>query len=207
MKELIENIRGLMRTRISSIIDKKIYEFESFKDKNIKKIFRELCFCIMTANCSAEKCIQIHDKIGNGFLTLSENQLSLKFQNLGYRFPNIRAKFIIMARNKIFELEDALKKYNSNDLRFWISHNILGLGYKETSHFLRNIGYKDYAIIDFHIIDILISNNIIEKPTTLSKKKYIEIENILRGMANKLKLTLAELDLYLWFIETGKILK
>ena len=82
-----------------------------------------------------------------------------------------------------------------------------GLGYKEASHFLRNIGFDNYAIIDFHIIDILYDNKLIQKPKTITKNKYLEIEDLLKKIAKKTNLTLAELDLYLWYIETGKILK
>ena len=82
-----------------------------------------------------------------------------------------------------------------------------GLGFKEASHFLRNIGYDDYAIVDFHIVDLLVRHNLIKKPKTLSRVKYLEIEEILRKIAKKSGLTLAELDLYLWFLETIKVLK
>ena len=85
--------------------------------------------------------------------------------------------------------------------------HVRGLGWKEASHFLRNIGYTDFAIIDFHIIDVLTKYNIIEKPTVLTKRKYLEIEEFLRKIARKSDLNLAELDLYLWYMETGKILK
>ena len=56
-------------------------------------------------------------------------------------------------------------------------------------------------------MDILVKNQLIEKPKTMTKSKYLEIEEILKNIAKKVKLTLAELDLYLWFIETGKVLK
>jgi len=49
--------------------------------------------------------------------------------------------------------------------------------------------------------------NLIKSPKNLTKKRYLEIEERLRKIGNKLKLTLAELDLYLWYMETGKILK
>jgi len=75
------------------------------------------------------------------------------------------------------------------------------------SHFLRNIGFDDYAIIDFHIVDVLSNHNLIKKPKTITKKKYLEIEDILKKLAKETNLTLAELDLYLWYMETGKILK
>ena len=78
---------------------------------------------------------------------------------------------------------------------------------KEASHFLRNIGFKDYAIIDFHIVDLLVNHSLIEKPKTITPKKYLEIENLLRELAEKTSLSLGELDLYLWYKETRKILK
>jgi len=81
------------------------------------------------------------------------------------------------------------------------------LGLKEASHFLRNIGFDDYAIIDFHIVDLLVKENLIKRPKTITPKIYLEIETVLKKLAIQVNLTLAELDLYLWYLETGKILK
>jgi len=75
--------------------------------------------------------------------------------------------------------------------------NIKGLGFKEASHFLRNIGYKNIAIIDFHIIDLLVKYKIIETPKTMTSKNYLEIEEILNKIAKKTSINLGELDLYL----------
>ena len=90
--------------------------------------------------------------------------------------------------------------------REWLAENIKGIGMKESSHFLRNIGY-DIAIIDFHILDILKRSGIIKRGIELNKNSYIEIENKLKIIAKSAKLTMAELDLYLWYMETGKVLK
>ena len=100
-----------------------------------------------------------------------------------------------------------IRKLNDKEARTWLVKNIKGLGMKESSHFLRNIGYKNVAIIDFHIIDLLERNKLISRPKTLTKVKYFETESVLRKIAEKSDLTLAELDLYLWYMETGKILK
>jgi len=56
---------------------------------------------------------------------------------------------------------------------------------------------------------LLVKENIIQKPKSksLTKKQYLEIEFILEKLAKQTKLNLAELDLYLWYIETGKVLK
>ena len=94
-------------------------------------------------------------------------------------------------------------------MRDWLAENVYGLGYKEASHFLRNIGATDLAIIDFHIVDVLVREGLIAKPKSksLSAKRYLEIERVLKGLAGELGITLAELDLYLWYLETGKIQK
>ncbi len=208
MKDLIKSIESLKNSNISNVVDTRIKQFISVKKKGIPEIFKELCFCIMTANCGAAKCIEVNDRIDKGFLNLTEEELVNKFKEYGYRFPNIRAKYIVEARNYIFELESII---NSNvdeiKLREWVVKNIKGLGYKEASHFLRNIGYKNLAIIDFHIVDLLVKYNLIEKPKSMTKRKYLEIENVLKQIGRELDLNLAKLDLYLWYKETGKVLK
>jgi N-glycosylase/DNA lyase len=85
---------------------------------------------------------------------------------------------------------------------------VKGLGYKEASHFLRNIGRKDVAIIDRHILRWLKENGYInEIPNSLSARSYKKIEKILKKIGEERDLSLAELDLILWFRKTGKILK
>ena len=208
MKDLINSIENLKNSEISGVIQSRIMEFSKIKDRSIKDIFIELCFCIMTANCGAEKCIEIHNIIGDEFLNLSEKGLVNRFKELGYRFPNIRANYIINAREYKDDLKEILLFTQDRlVLRNNLVKNIKGLGYKESSHFLRNIGYTDYAIIDFHIIDLLQKYGLIEKPKTMTKRKYHEIEEVLMNLGEKLNLNMAELDLYLWYLETGKVLK
>ena len=208
MESFLEAIKDIQQSEMGTTIKQRIKEFKEIGNKSMDRIFNELCFCITTANCSAERCIAVQKKMGNGFLTLSETQLVSKLKEFKYRFPNIRAKYIVQARELQGELKSNIKTYKDpHKLREWIVKNIKGLGYKEASHFLRNIGFTDYAIIDFHILDLLTKFNLIEKPKTLTKTKYLEIEELLRILAERLNLNLAELDLYMWYMETGKILK
>jgi N-glycosylase/DNA lyase len=183
-------------------------EFKEMGNKPSSEIFKELCFCILTANFNAEKSIKIQKVIGDGFLILPESQLTEKLKELGHRYPNTRTKYITEARKYKDSIKDIINSFNDeNELREWLVENIKGIGFKEASHFLRNIGYKNFAIIDFHVIDILTRYKLIEKPRALTKRKYLEIEDLLKKIARKLNLNLAELDLYLWYMETGKILK
>lgn len=94
-------------------------------------------------------------------------------------------------------------------LRDWLAKNVKSIGYKETTHFIRNIGLgKNLAILDRHILKNLKKHEVIEKiPRSLTKKRYLEIENEMKRFSKKIKIPLAELDLLFWSKETGKIFK
>ena len=202
---LIENLKN---SKVRDLVNARIKEFRENGKKSSRELFKELCFCILTANFIAEKSLKIQKEINDGFLTLPEHELAEKLRKLGHRFPQKRAKYIVEARKYADSLKNIIQSINTGEkLREWLVKNIKGIGYKEASHFLRNIGYTDLAIIDFHIINILTKHGLIEKPRTLTQTKYLEIENLLREVADKLNLSLAELDLYLWYMETGRVLK
>jgi N-glycosylase/DNA lyase len=208
MKKLIETIEKLKKSNVKNLIDQRMKEFSRIGNSNNMDIFKEMCFCFLTANFNAERSINIQKKMGDNFLLLSESQLAEKLREFGHRYPNSRAKYIVEARKYKDSLKEIIFSFNSEEAsREWLIKNIKGLGYKEASHFLRNIGFKNLAIIDFHIIDLLNKHGLIEKPKYISKNVYLEIENLLRSIARKTKLSLAELDLYLWYIETRKVLK
>lgn len=208
MKRLLESVENLKNGEVKNIVDTRLREFKEIGNASSNEIFKELCFCILTANFNAEKCIRVQMGIGDEFLTLPESRLAKKLRKLGHRYPKRRARYIVGARKYKDSIKDIVETFNDeNELREWLVKNVKGIGYKEASHFLRNIGYTDFAIIDFHIVDVLTKHKIIEKPKTLTKRKYLEIEDLLRKIAIKSNLNLAELDLYLWCMETGKILK
>ena len=205
---LVDELKELKEGPIGDIVRQRMNEFELLGRGTEEDLFKELCFCILTANYSAERGIRIQKEIDLGFLSLPLDELARKLRELGHRYPEIRAKYIVEARKYLGKLKKVLESFDDEALlRDWLVKNVKGLGYKEASHFLRNIGFKNIAIIDFHIIDLLVKYGIIERPRSLTKKKYMEIEDILRKIAEISGLTLAELDLYLWHMETGKILK
>ena len=207
---LISQIKHLQNSEIRKVIDARVKEFNELGMKNSNEIFKELCFCLMTANFSAEGGIRIQKDVNEGLLVLPEDLLASKLKALGHRFPNMRAKFIVASRKVKDNIKEKLQEFNNDeDRRQWLVDNVKGLGYKEASHFLRNIGYSNVAIIDFHIIDLLVKHNLVEQPKnkSLNGKKYAEIENTLKEISNKAGINLGELDLYLWYMETGKVLK
>ncbi len=202
---LFLKIKNLRHTIIKDKINERLLELEN-NGKNNKNIFSELCFCLLTANFQAKKSWEIQKKYSDLFEKADEKTLKEILKKEGHRFWEQRAKRIILAREKKDELFKNIKEKKEN-IRDWIVENFIGIGMKEASHFLRNIGFFNYAIIDFHIIDLLVKEEIILRPKTITKKRYIEIENELKKIAKKINMNLGELDLYMWYLETNTILK
>ncbi len=205
MKQLVNEIKNLQKSKIRNKIRKRLNEFKSFKNKNNRAWFSELCFCILTANSKAETAIKIQKEIGNNFHTLNQKEIKECIKKNKHRFYNNKTRYIMEAR-KYSNIKSIIKK--EKNPREWLVQNIKGLGYKEASHFLRNIGYKNLAILDRHILNLMLENKILkEKPKVMNKKNYIKIEEKFRNIANNLNMDQAELDLYMWYIKTNKILK
>lgn len=81
---LVNEVRNLMGdSSVSDIVKSRVDEFRSRKSG--KEVFKELCFCILTANFDAERTIVMQKGIGDGFLKLSEKQLARKLRIMGHR--------------------------------------------------------------------------------------------------------------------------
>ena len=208
MHKLVATINSLKTAPVSSLVQKRLSDFEKMHLTGNREWFCELCFCLLTANTSAEMGLKVQNALGfDGFFGLPEKKLSSKLQALGYRFYNRRAEFITLAR-KHADIRDKVKSMGSeHDARVWLDENVKGLGLKESSHFLRNVGYKNLAIIDRHVLNILDEHGVHEKPKTMSPKNYFAIEKKLEQICGRTEMTQAELDLYLWYMKTGKVLK
>ena len=71
----------------------------------------------------------------------------------------------------------AARGSDGRDLRAWLVREVKGLGWKEASHFLRNIGFRDLAILDRHILRNLRRHGVIRTiPASLPEKRYLAIE-------------------------------
>ena len=196
-------------------IRKKLAEFENVKYSSDEIIFEELVLCILTAGASAKMGISSINVIKDVLFDCTELQLVKKLRGV-YRFPNVRSKYIIHTRNYLknafnMQLKRLLFSFEDSDERrkfFALNKDIKGIGPKESSHFLRNIGFKGYAILDKHILNCLYELKVTKsaKPPT-NLKKYKEIENQLKKFSIKHKIDFEELDLLLWSEKTGEVLK
>ncbi len=196
-KELIQHYE-----KFKPEIKNRLKEFEAIDKTNKSVLFKELVYCLLTAGTSAELSLKTIEYIGGVIHYGTEEEIIAKLKEI-YRFYNIRGNYIFLARDKFKDLD-----ITNENIREQLVDEIKGLGMKEASHFLRNIGFKGYAILDKHIIQCLYELNVLEnnKPPK-SIKHYLEIEEIMKSFSNKINISMDELDLVLWSWKTGKVLK
>ena len=179
------------------------------------RIFEELAFCIFTANTSAEMGAKAVDSVRNVLINGTADDMTRRLEGI-YRFNNVRPAHIIHTRTYLknslnFKLKDKIKSFiNKDELRdfFALNKDVKGLGMKEASHFLRNIGFMGYAILDKHIISSLHEFGVIktnDKPK--NSKEYIDTEKKFIDFSKDVGIGMDELDLLLWSKKNGRILK
>ncbi len=194
----------------------KLSEFEAvWQAENDERLWEEMVFCFFTGGCSARMGLRSIEAVRH--LLLNGNQAELAHALRGkHRYPNARSGYIVASRDFLQEhcglqLRRKLESFDNHlERRDWLvkEKRIKGLGYKEASHFLRNIGLKGYAILDKHILRSLAELEIIDDPKPPNTRaKYLMIEEKLKDLANLTEIDFDELDLVLWSLKTGEILK
>lgn len=211
----VSQLRELYSTRKDEI-RRRLIEFQEILNQSDERVFAELAFCICTPQSRAILCWKaVENLMKNNLLYRGDERRIRPFLN-AVRFGDNKSKYIVQARKlftngKLSIKEKIMQSKNSFQLREWLIDNVKGLGLKESSHFIRNIGFdfeNQLAILDRHILKNLIGLCVIkEVPEALTERKYMEIERLMKIFAKKLGIPLYELDLLLWSKETGVIFK
>lgn len=197
-------------------IEKRFEEFAAlWQSASNERLFVELVFCLLTPQSKAKVCWQITKELWSSGMLFKADAITLAEAIKNVRFRNTKAINIVASREMFLPpqgtgLREWLSHYNGvNDMRGALVVNVRGIGYKEASHFLRNIGLgKDLAILDRHILRNLLHYGVIEcLPTTITKRRYLEIEEKMRCFASTIGIPLAHLDLVFWYMATGEIFK
>ncbi len=207
--EIIKNIYK----QIKKEIVKRIEEFKNIGRKgDSDKIFAELIFCILTPQSKAVYCWEAVKNLENKKLLEKGDKTKIMNELKKVRFKHKKTEYIIEIQKKFSHnnIKEILSQYpDVYEKREWLVKNIKGMGYKEASHFLRNIGFCDnIAILDRHILkNLKLLGVISEIPSSLSGKKYFLIEKQMINFSKKINIPVSHLDLLLWYKETGKIFK
>ena len=210
-----EQIRAAHRQRREEI-RARLGEFaEVRRTATDERLWEELVFCIFTAGASARMGLGSVEAVRHLLGAGTHEELAAALRSK-HRYPNSRSGYIVVTRAHLaadcrMRLRERLEGFKDPlERRDWLARTrgIKGLGYKESSHFLRNVGYRGYAILDKHILRCMAEAGVIDSPEPpATRSRYLATEERLRRFAEDLGVDFDELDLVLWSMKTGEILK
>jgi N-glycosylase/DNA lyase len=205
LKDLYAPIKGQ--------IDDRLGDFRQIWEKaSDEELFLELVFCLLTPQSRAKICWRAVQRLTRKNMIAKGEPCQIQEELFGVRFNRRKAEYICLAKKTFSSrsLKEILNEFDSTfEAREWLVENVLGLGYKEASHFLRNIGLgEDLAILDRHILKNLALLGVIgEVPSSLSRKTYLDIERKMTEFSKQAGIPMGQLDLLLWYKEAGEVFK
>ncbi len=213
INSLVHEVRKLEDdSHVRRLVEDRVAEFLEVNERDSSIWFVELVYCLLTAYSSAERaqlCVDALDDCGV-IIDGSFGEVAETLRRKGHRFADKRAEYIVAVRKLMGNIKQLIQGFKSSrEAREWLVKNVKGFGWKEASHFLRNVGYLDVAILDRHILSNMKEHDLVPDYGRggLTKRRYLEYEGILRKIADRLGMPLGQMDLYLWYMKTGKVLK
>ena len=211
----VKRIKAAHAERREEILGK-LAEFDDvWQNGTDERLWEEMVFCFFTGGCSAKMGLRSIEAVREHLMNGSHDEVMNALVGR-HRYPRARAGYVIASRTFLEEhcgmrIREKLTSFKDNfERRDWLvkEKGIKGLGYKEASHYLRNVGFKGYAILDKHVLNCLTELKIIDEPKPPNtRSRYLTIETKLKIFADRLKIDFDEMDLVLWSIKTGEILK
>ena len=180
-----------------------------------ERLWEEMVYCIFTAGASARMGLSSVEAVRPLLAQGTHEELADALASK-HRYPNARAGYIVVTREFLrrdcrMRLRERLAGFaDPIERRDWLARErgIKGLGYKEASHYLRNVGFGGYAILDKHIMRSLAELGMADSPQPPSTRaRYLAAEETMRRLARRVGIDFDELDLVLWSLKTGEILK
>jgi N-glycosylase/DNA lyase len=199
-------------SRLKDVIEQRLEEFRRVDKSDGYRLFEELVFCILTPQTSARRADSaVRELSERGLLKAGRSrEIYTVLRRWGVRFPSNKARYIVQNRRKL-EGGLALPRILGADAhatREVLVREVWGMGYKEASHFLRNIGYEGLAIIDRHILRGLLRIGVLESEVDVSSRsRYLFVEERFMEAARIVGVPPEALDLLLWYQGTGEIFK
>ena len=217
MNKTVLEVKGIYKKKRKDF-ERRLADFRRIRGSgDDRAMLHELIFCIFTPQSKAVNCWRcVTGMIENRLMMNGTAADLLKLEEMnGVRFKNKKAQFAVLARDKfvkegVINIKNFLNGLgNVYQIREWLVENIKGYGYKEASHFLRNIGFgEDIAILDRHILkNLKLMGAIKSVPGSITPAFYLETERKMKVFAKRIRVPMAALDLILWYKEAGHIFK
>ncbi|NYT02777.1 MAG: N-glycosylase/DNA lyase [Methanosarcinales archaeon] len=211
IQEIVE-----LHASLAPQIEPRLRDFQrAWEEGDDEGVFRELVFCLLTPQSRARSCWAAVESLTCQGLVMEGRPEEIHPLLKGVRFKYRKSEYVCLAR-ETFSRDGklAIKAVISSlgdpaGVRDWLVTNVFGMGYKEASHFLRNVGMgRDLSILDRHILKNLVRLQVIDEiPSSLTRKTYLGIEERMREFAARIGVPLDHLDLVLWYRQAGEIFK
>ena len=169
------------------LVNKELMDYNTYTETTLIRIIKEL-----------KKSIYLPRKKNNGFRS--------------YRYPTKRANYVyksgVIIRERYGSLRKLLYKFdNIDELRAEIVGYLPGIGMKEASMFLRNIGFSyRVAILDRHVMRFLFPDfGYFNQKRILTPKTYLIVERKFQSLSDKIGISPCLLDNLIWQYSKGGI--
>ncbi|MEN3047294.1 MAG: N-glycosylase/DNA lyase [Candidatus Caldarchaeales archaeon] len=200
-----DDVRGAIEARLA--------EFRSVDRRDAARLFEELAFCVLTPQSKASSALVAVEELKSRGLLLKGSRKSIAevLRRRGVRFHNAKARYLSMNRPLLLGDPPRIVEVLTLppvEAREVLVEEAWGMGLKEASHFLRNVGIEGLAVLDRHVLRWMVRAGRLESvPKSLTRRKYLELEREFLNWADELGIKPEALDLLLWYLQTGEILK
>lgn len=204
----------------------------TWKSMNEQQLWEELVSCILGSRVTYEhaksalshlinnnylnvhKIVSSPDAMESKIVAELSSPFFLPFKKDGtlrkYRYPKIKAEQICQSAILLYSMGGTITKMLISDkskekIRELLIQNTKGIGPKQASLFLRNIGYSnDFAIIDSHLLNFMRKKQLIDKNINAIKtpSEYYNLEEVFIHYANHKNVSPGELDLAIWAVSS-----
>lgn len=187
------------------------------------RLWSELSCCILSSQvpyalaqaasarlCESEILLDDHhcpEALESALVALLLEDLQVAGEVRRYRFPASRARQLARTWTEVHREGRGLKPLlegfgDCHAARAWLVRNAPGLGPKQASMFLRNIGATyELAVLDRHVISYMVIMGLVsDAAPTRSMPHYIRDEHILRDHAAGFGLPVGLLDWAVWIV-------
>jgi N-glycosylase/DNA lyase len=184
----------------------------------------ELSSCILSSQVPYALAVAATDAIDANGLLIDKHQnsealalrliavlrtpLSVGDRPRAYRFPVVRARQLAATRNIVTAAAGSLRAlvegfHDAAETRAWLVRQVPGIGPKQASMFLRNIGVSyDLAILDRHVLNYMSALGIYSGSNISIGRlaQYHKHEAVLRAHAKNLDCPVGLLDWAIWIV-------
>ncbi len=209
----MDELRAEWRGRRQKV-ESRLADFRRVGARSDESLFEEMAFALFAIQTSAHRSDDaVRSLAASGLLSRGSVREIAEVLRRRVRFHNHKAEYLVRARERFLGGDPSLKEWLGSTpptvARDHLVREVDGFGYKEASHFLRNVGRGEgFAILDRHILKNLSYHGVLRAvPPSLTAKRYLAIEEKVRAFSHEVRIPMAALDLVFWSRETGEVFK